>query len=131
MGKGNNAGRMLVLRQLFLLKYILSTLSQVYAGCVIILSSILNVIGNQPRQDISDPPMAVTVLLQGTRLSFITPRACSNFNPAKHKPAPPSENIGRVTGDLCLCHSLSKINTGISVMLLLFICQICCHIEGG
>ena len=130
MGKGNNAGRMLVLRQLFLLKYILSTLSQVYAGCVIISSSILNVIGNQPRQDNSDPLMTVTVLLQGTRFSFITPRACSNFNPAKQKTAPPSENTGRVTGDLCLCHSLSKINTGISVMLL-FICQICCHIGGG
>ena len=49
---------------------------------------------------------------------MVKPRACSNFNPARHKLALLSGNIGRVIGDLC--HSLSEINAGISVMLSLF-----------
>ena len=77
-------------------------------------------IGNHPRQDILNPPMAVTILLQGIRFSLVTPRVCSNFNPARHQLAPLSGNIGRVTGDLCLCRSWSEISAGISVMLSLF-----------
>ena len=60
---------------------------------------ILNVIDNKPRQDILDQLTAATILLQGIRFSLVSPRASSNFNPAKHKLA---RNIGRVTGDLCL-----------------------------
>lgn len=51
---------------------------------------------------------------------MVSSRPRSNFNLARHKLAPLSGNIGRVTGDLCLCCSLSEINAGISVMLLLF-----------
>lgn len=82
---------------------------------------ILNVIDNKPRQDILDQLIVATILLQDIRFSLVSPRASSNFNPARHKLAPLSRNIGRVTGDLCLCCSLSEINAGISVMLLLFI----------
>ena len=64
--------------------------------------------------------MAVTILLQGIRISLVTPKACSNFNPARHKLAPLSENTGRVTGHLPLCRSWREINAEISVMLLLF-----------
>ena len=77
-------------------------------------------IGNEPRQDILDSPLAATVFLQGIRFFLVTPRVCSNFNPARHKLAPLSRNIGRVTGDLCLHCSLCEISAGISVMLLLF-----------
>ena len=108
---------MLISRQPFLLKYILPTLSQIYTGCVVVLSWILNVIGNQPRH-ILDPSTAVTSLLQWIRFSLVKPRTCSNFNPARHKLALLSGNIDRVIGDLC--HSLSEINAGISVMLSLF-----------
>ena len=62
----------------------------------------------------------MTILLQGIKFFLVTTRACSNFNPARHKLAPISGNIGRVTDDLCLCRSWSEINAGILVMLSLF-----------
>ena len=88
---------MFVAMQAFLLKKILSMLSQMNKGCcVLYISSIVNSAMSQPMQGMVDPPTTCTLLSHGIKAAGLIPIWLRCCVPARHMVAPLSGKMSMV-----------------------------------